>query len=600
MSENWIGKAVSIKCVDDFGIFQGTIKDANASKIVISRAFRNGLPLKTPDAEVTIMAKDIVKISLIPSHNAANVNNGTTAPITTAASVVATIQNNTGQISINEMQFKKVTIVSKDAAQTTKPINKSPPTNQKTILKSKSPISIKNAFGNFIPAKVEVNMAHASAQTYNGANSMNNNNSSSSITAAANNIMAMGNNGATNTTGHNNNSNNTHNSNTVVLLQRHSSQPIDITASVAHNGGFLKPNAQPTVAQQLAFNKMGKKKTNRVYEKNLTFSTPVDDPLMDEDFDFEKNLALFDKQAIWDKIDANQKPDLVRQTGHINKKVMAKNYRHDENILAAKPTGYRQITLKDRSAIAQEFVTDDGFIIPTITNEIRSRIQLQAEMFGFEWIRQCDLLSRSTVELCLQMLGGARRLSLKNQHQWPKIAIICDEMCNERYSEIGFVTGRQLAAQGLQVHILVKPNLNAALKSNREAELFKATGNVITMSIDEMPSCDLIILSLPKATVDKNVLKWINESRAPIMAIDPPATGYPILTIKCSILPILPLENLSATCGKLYLSNLAIPEKFYRDAGINYKSPFGHKFVIPLHLVNEGDAAKSDNEISPP
>lgn len=55
MSENWIGKSVSIKCIDDFGIFQGTIKDANASKIVISRAFRNGLPLKTPDAEVTIM-----------------------------------------------------------------------------------------------------------------------------------------------------------------------------------------------------------------------------------------------------------------------------------------------------------------------------------------------------------------------------------------------------------------------------------------------------------------------------------------------------------------------------------------------------------------
>lgn len=65
------------------------------------------------------------------------------------------------------------------------------------------------------------------------------------------------------------------------------------------------------MAQQLAFNKMDKKKTNRRFDKNLTFSTPVDDPVMDEDFDFEKNLALFDKQAIWDKIDANQKPDLV-------------------------------------------------------------------------------------------------------------------------------------------------------------------------------------------------------------------------------------------------------------------------------------------------
>lgn len=159
-----------------------------------------------------------------------------------------------------------------------------------------------------------------------------------------------------------------------------------------------------------------------------------------------------------------------------------KNYRHDENILTSKPTGYRQITLKDRCA--QEYVTDDGFIIPTISAEVRSRIQLQAEVFGLDWERQCDMLSRSTVELCLQMLGGARRLSLKNQHQWPKIAIICDEMCNERCSEVGFATGRQLASQGLQVHILVKANLSYALRSNREAELFKATGNAITMSVD--------------------------------------------------------------------------------------------------------------------
>ncbi|XP_031620146.1 enhancer of mRNA-decapping protein 3 [Contarinia nasturtii] len=560
MSENWIGKAVSIKCVDDFGIFQGTIKDANASKIVICRAFRNGLPLKTPDAEVTILAKDIVKISLIPSHNAANVNNGSL--------------NNATQI--DEQIFNKINITNKE----TKPVNKSPPANQKANFKAKSPVSIKNAFGNFIPKSIEVKMAHSSAQTINSGNINNANISSSS---------SINNNNGNNHNNSNNNGNKL--ASGVVILQRNASQPIDIAAS-SNNGTFNKPSA-PTVAQQLAFNKMDKKKANRNrFDKNITFSTPVDDIVLDEEFDFEKNLALFDKQAIWDKIDANQKPDLVR---HVNKKV--KNYRHDENILTSKPTGYRQITLKDRCT-AQEYVTDDGIIIPTISAEIRSRIQLKAEVFGLDWERQCDMLSRSTVELCLQVLGGARRLSLKNQHQWPKIAIICDEMCNERYSELGFATGRQLASQGLQVHILVKPNLSSALKSNREAELFKATGNAITMSVDEMPSCDLIILSLPKPIVDKNVLKWITESRSPIMAIDPPASGIPMLTVKCSILPILPLENISLTCGKLYLSNLAIPEKFYRDAGIIYKSPFAHKFVIPLHLVNENEA-KSDNEVSP-
>lgn len=57
-------------------------------------------------------AKDIVKISLIPSHNAANVNNGT-----------ATIQNNaTGQVAIDEQQFNKINIANKETM--TKPTNK--------------------------------------------------------------------------------------------------------------------------------------------------------------------------------------------------------------------------------------------------------------------------------------------------------------------------------------------------------------------------------------------------------------------------------------------------------------------------------------------
>lgn len=68
------------------------------------------------------------------------------------------------------------------------------------------------------------------------------------------------------------------------------------------------------------------------------------------------------------------------------------------------------------------------------------------------------------------------------------------------------------------------------------------------------------------------------------MAVDPPTSGISNLNIKCSILPLLPLENIDASCGKLYLANLSIPEKFYRDSGVNYKSPFAHKFIIPLHL----------------
>lgn len=324
-------------------------------------------------------------------------------------------------------------------------------------------MSIKNAFGNFIPAKVEVKLAHNSG--------------------AANNSTKNG----------------------QTSARRSTSATID--AAAEKNGGSYSGNSNNAVAQP---HKLDKKKNaqNRRFEKNsIAFGAPVDDPGMKKDFDFEGNLALFDKQAIWNKIDADQKPDVVRQTGHVTKN----NYRHDENILISKPVGHRQIKTKHAGTL--EYVTDDGIIIPTISMSLRGRIQMQAEVFGLQWERQCDMLARSTVELALQMLGGARRLSPKNQHQWPKIAIICDEMCNERHSDLGFATGRQLASQGLQVHILVKPNLNSALQSHREAELFKATGNNITMTIDELPSCDLIILAVPKPITDLNVIKWISDSR---------------------------------------------------------------------------------------
>lgn len=81
-----------------------------------------------------------------------------------------------------------------------------------------------------------------------------------------------------------------------------------------------------------------------------------------------------------------------------------------------------------------------------------------------------------------------------------------------------------------------------------------------------------------------------------MLAIDPPPCGIKDVAIKYSILPILPLiqdsinsaaaatENSSTNkCGKLYLCNLGIPDKFYRDCGIKYKSPYGHKYVIPIH-----------------
>lgn len=50
----FLGKAVSINCTADLGVFQGTIRSANPESLTIVRAFRNGLPFSSLDTEITI------------------------------------------------------------------------------------------------------------------------------------------------------------------------------------------------------------------------------------------------------------------------------------------------------------------------------------------------------------------------------------------------------------------------------------------------------------------------------------------------------------------------------------------------------------------
>lgn len=54
MGDGWLGKAVSIKCDANLGVFQGVIKSISEDIITIVRAFRNGIPLKKQDAEVNL------------------------------------------------------------------------------------------------------------------------------------------------------------------------------------------------------------------------------------------------------------------------------------------------------------------------------------------------------------------------------------------------------------------------------------------------------------------------------------------------------------------------------------------------------------------
>lgn len=509
MEESWIGKAVSIQCNEKLGVFQGTIKDTSSTQITIVRAFRNGVPLRKQDAEVTLSVSDILKLELIPTYSAQS-----TVSTTVINKPTPVKQPNFGAVARESTLTHKMSNMKLNGGQ------RRSPTSETKLSKtncSKSPSSnVTKFFGNMIPSKVEVKMG-------------------SSLTNSQDNY-------------------------------RTASKPIDII------------NSAKSAPVNTSF-KQERKKSRRDTRNNKhqTFGTPIDDTMMDEEFDFEGNLALFDKRAIWDEIEAGQKPDLVKQTLPAQRR----KYRHDENILASEPTQYRQIESLFQSS--HEFVTDEGLIIPAIPHQLRTKIQQLAELNGLSWGRQCDMLARGTADLAILLLGGARRLTPNNEHQWPTIVIICDNPHNAKVGEIAAATGRQLASHGLKVMLYIKDQ-EIPEKGSQELELFKATHNSVVSSVNELPSSDLVILSVSSNQLSLPVKKWISDNRSSVLAVDPPPTGVVDVQIKCSILPILPLNNIAVTCGKLYLCNLSIPDRYFQEAGIKYKSPFGHKFVIPIHM----------------
>lgn len=140
-------------------------------------------------------------------------------------------------------------------------------------------------------------------------------------------------------------------------------------------------------------------------QKEGWFSTPVD-TFLGDDFDFEKNLALFDKKAVFKEIENNCD---YNHTLNTPEKKPTK-YRHDENVLESGPVEYRQIKVQGINGISiQECVTDTGLVVPCIDYEMRRKLLYAAEKYGLSKARQLEMIGRSTSEMVLQLLGGSHR-----------------------------------------------------------------------------------------------------------------------------------------------------------------------------------------------
>lgn len=99
---------------------------------------------------------------------------------------------------------------------------------------------------------------------------------------------------------------------------------------------------------QVTPKKNGVKNGQMKHRDDECFGDGMDDGL-DTDFDFEGNLALFDKAAVFSEIDISERRNGARSRGTPQDQTPSR-YRHDENILEAKPIVYRQITVPQPGA----------------------------------------------------------------------------------------------------------------------------------------------------------------------------------------------------------------------------------------------------------
>ncbi|XP_062327662.1 enhancer of mRNA-decapping protein 3-like [Osmerus eperlanus] len=318
------------------------------------------------------------------------------------------------------------------------------------------------------------------------------------------------------------------------------------------------------------------------------FGDGVDEGL-DTDFDFEGNLALFDKAAVFSQIDGSDRHgnQRARPRSTPNEQTQSR-YRHDENILEVKPVVYRQISVPVHGG--KEYCTDSGLVVPSISYELHKQLVAVAERYGLSLERRLEMTGVCASQMALTLLGGPNRLTPKNVHQRPTVALLCGPHVQGAQ---GISCGRHLANHDAEV-ILFLPNLVKMQESiTSELALYDKTGGKQVATVKDLPvsPVDLVINCLD---CHENPLlrdqpwyqaaaSWANQNRAPVLSLDPPVGGQPqVVEAKWTLALGLPLP-LAEGHGRVYLCDIGIPKHVFQEVGITYHSPFGCKFVIPLH-----------------
>ncbi len=247
------------------------------------------------------------------------------------------------------------------------------------------------------------------------------------------------------------------------------------------------------------------------------------------------------------------------------------------------------MTNSSLTATTKRFFTDAGIEVPAVTaDQMREVDRIALEETGPNVFQMMENAGRDLALLAIEVLGRG----------WEKAKIITLAGGGGNGGG-GICASRHLANHGAKVKLcLADPDHLGEVPSFQRRIFGFTSGKEIGATGVREESADLILDALigyglksaPQgATAD--LIRWANEANAGILSLDLPSgvnatTGEApgeVIKARWTMTLALPKTGLLPNnTGQLFLADIGIPEAIYRRLGLNYASPFGDRFRVPL------------------
>ncbi|XP_047996968.1 enhancer of mRNA-decapping protein 3 isoform X2 [Leguminivora glycinivorella] len=324
---------------------------------------------------------------------------------------------------------------------------------------------------------------------------------------------------------------------------------------------------------------------------------------VDDDFDFEGNLALFDKEALWQQM----RPDVVRVAAAREELAAAAGagagegggkLRHDQNVLRGAPPDTAPVAVPPALRGVRDYVTDSGTRLPSVCAALRARLWAALRRTDDETQHAARALyARAAADVALKLVGGTRRLDPRNAHQRPCAGVAAG---SGPAAAAAVAAARVLRAHGVDTYVVPLDDTCPLVTSALTA--YRLSGGRVLAATEPRPAADLLLLALhdPETSTQHPstplVLAWACSSRGALVVVEPGGGESEesgqwegvLVAARAALAALLP-PALPAPAPRLLLANVAPPAQLFAAAGVAYRSPFGAASVLPLHLADDDD-----------